>query len=210
MNTVELLKDAIEYEAENYLSADEQDACKLFIETLQSNDESKIAWYTQFGSTPRQILMNECTYLKLIECGFEGFELNKYGWIEENKRNINIINKVEFTTGKEHFVKNYYEVGQLPNGKFVHGLWYDLGGNGGGGVRGISIWNNQYNTQEECESEALNFFKVRFEESVMNNQNNAYCKKILVEINKHDPMINPKNKDLEIKELRPIQLQLFS
>ena len=108
----------------------------------------------------RQERENRQHYEKWLSCGFTGeMLLNEHGWFDECYKIPNITKIEVFRKGYQHRAELEYT--QLPNGKWIAGsdLWCATYGY----CHGVSIWDKQYDTQEEAILAGLDYIESRLE-----------------------------------------------
>lgn len=149
---------------------------------MKDQDVEALKFYTQFGSTTRQILMNSHTYLKRKKYGFRGKKLGEYGWIIREPWKIE-EEVVVYDFNKYH-LKNVVSLAMGPNGKWTHGMMVNsaLGcGHTGGpnefldpcdareealkqGLRRMKEWLQEQSRRNDQHEDGVNFNK-----SIVNN-----------------------------------------
>lgn len=102
--------------------------------------------WTAWGRDREQACRNKRTYDQYLECGYTGEPcFDEYGWIN------NEIPKEQIETirlfGNET-LPSTVECIQLPNGKWVGGVHYNL--SLAGCACGCSMWGEQYDTRIAC------------------------------------------------------------
>lgn len=74
-----------EYLAENFTMRYEREIITEILTVIENKDEEKLNWFTGFGDSYRQILMNVNKYRRGLIYGFTEIAIGKYGWFASPK-----------------------------------------------------------------------------------------------------------------------------
>lgn len=97
----------------------------------------------------RQIRENERQYQKWLSCGFTGtMHLNDYGWCDNGLSLSDHEQAKKIVLFDRHSFSAHIEYMQLPNGKWIVGSWLNCPLHGY--CHGISVWSEQYETENEA------------------------------------------------------------
>jgi len=134
---------------------DEDSICNLLIVKIQNGDFEFANKILQYGFDARQVVMNYEHIQALKKFGFSDFTLGEFGWIPHPDW-LN-VETVEFGD------RNYFEIGQGPNGKWTYGC------NASNNTSGYGCGLNEYidpMTKDAAIKEAISELKQWHEKQV--------------------------------------------
>jgi hypothetical protein len=118
-------KTAIEdYMADNHMMRYERELISEMIETIEKEDNLKLAWFAGFGDSFRQILMNVNEYRRALEFGFTEIVFNQYGWFATPK----FLDREDIKLEQSEI-----RIGHGPNGIWAYSLSCNYGTAGSSG-----------------------------------------------------------------------------
>lgn len=143
MNTSNIkLDDLQKYIADRTYAA----AATELYEAIKHNDPDQIAFFNQFGTKLRMIVINYNTYLARRKFGFDEIILNEYGWMPGQPEWLN-INQLDILLNNKK-CSNSVTVGMGLNRKWAFGYNYSTGN--GGGCCGINEYHDVYDSEKDA------------------------------------------------------------
>jgi len=125
---------------------------------LERNDTERMSFVEQFGNSTRHIVSNYHAYLHGLEYGFEDITFNKHGWLENAIFKLEEIPLADAKSGVMY--QNSIRLGSGKNGKWAFGIHVSLSLTGFG--YSPSIYEEAYNSREECLLAALDYAEQWF------------------------------------------------
>lgn len=119
----------------------EENIIAKFKAALADGDVQTLQYMLSFTERFEQMARNIKTYEQYLSCGFTGKpSFDKYGWIDNEKELED--SKESVPIFREDRTELIAELCQLPNGKWVSGIFLTLSESGHCG--GASIWGTQH------------------------------------------------------------------
>lgn len=130
----------------------EENIIAKFKAALADGDVQTLQYMLSFTERFEQMARNIKTYEQYLACGFTGKpSFDKYGWIDNEKELED--SKESVPIFREDRAELIIELCQLPNGKWVSGIFLTLSESGHCG--GASIWGNQHPDRLSAYMESL-------------------------------------------------------
>jgi hypothetical protein len=143
------------YAADNHLMPHEREIISEILAVIKSGHDEKLAWFTRFGDSYRQILMNVHGHRRALEFGFTDIAFNQYGWFEVPR----FLNFEEINLAQSHI-----RLGRGPNFTWSYALSCNYGTAGSSGP--LCVFGPKFNSREAALTAALSAIKVKMTEKV--------------------------------------------
>ena len=136
----------------------DQVAINEYMTALKCNDNEKLSFIEQFGSSTRKIVHNYRAYLCGLEFGFEDITFNEVEWLDNAVFDIEEVPLADAKSGV--MFQNSIRLGSGKNGKWTYGINVSLSLTGYG--YSPSVYDEAYNSREECLLAALDYAEQWF------------------------------------------------
>ena len=142
--TLQSQNDITVYAAGNHLMRYEREILTEIAAIIEKSDVQALNWFTGFGDSFRQILMNVNEHRRALEFGFTEIAFTEYGWFAPPKfLNLEDI-KLE---------QSEIRIGQGPNGIWTYALICNYGTAGSSGP--LCVFCKKFSSRETALSAAL-------------------------------------------------------
>ncbi|CAB4127108.1 hypothetical protein UFOVP87_46 [uncultured Caudovirales phage] len=117
----------------------------VYLKALWLNDTETLNEFERFGTYLYEIMLNKRTYDQMCTLGYTTIEFDKNNWLIEPK--LIPMETITFNVKGKYF-RNYIEVCQVANKKWVIGINFNSANCGHGS--GLSIWGDFFETKNEA------------------------------------------------------------
>jgi hypothetical protein len=130
---------------------------------IKTGDEAKLAWFTGFGDSFRQILMNVNEYRKGLDFGFTAIAFNQYGWFASPKFSAYEEIKLEASSVR---------IGHGPNGLWAYAISCSYGCAGHSAP--LSVFCKSFPNRDAALTEALDELQKDMQSKVADRDRSNY------------------------------------
>jgi hypothetical protein len=189
-------KAIIDYIKECRLMQHEKAIMQEIIAAVNSADQTKLDWFSQFGPSLRHIHMNVHAYRKGLEFGFTKIEFGQYNWFARPE----FLEKEDIILGNpKHYAEHsIIHLGRGPAGIWTYALNYNYGLAAGGGYA-LSVYGKQFPNRQDALMTGLTDLKEMMTKVIGHKDTTNY----------KQPIILSNLESIKKAQVNAVQLALF-
>lgn len=129
-----------------------------YLNALRTKNVEEIIWFGRFGPTVRHQILNVHAYQNGLNFGFNAMTFDEHGWLDNtNWRNQD---EIEFRLKEDgpYGICNSIRIAEGANKKWTYGI-SAVYGTGSGYGSPITVFNDTYDSREQCIEAGLNKLK---------------------------------------------------
>ncbi|RYY06898.1 MAG: hypothetical protein EOP43_04900 [Sphingobacteriaceae bacterium] len=164
------------YLNENCLATSENNILNQILTCIKSNNQEQLIWFSLFGGSIRQIVMNVIAHRKSLEFGFTEISFGQYGWL--NRPVFLEQENIKFGITKHPNSYSEVHIGRGINNIWTYALSYSFGTAGGG--CSLSIYGKHYESRWAALDTALTELKEMMQEKVGDTDTTNYKQPVIL------------------------------